>query len=53
MLNINFLSIGHKKAQFQALLDMENPDIIVTTELWLDGSTFSSEFLPGNKQIFH
>ena len=38
--------------QFQALIETEDPSIIVGTESWLPNSTYSSEFLPAHYQIF-
>ncbi len=52
MLNINFQSVCNKIPQFQALLETENPDIVVGTETWLHGSILTSEFLPEGYQIF-
>lgn len=52
LLNINFQSIGNKTSQLHALLETEDPDIIVSTETWLNDSVFSSEFLPDRYQIF-
>ena len=36
----------NKKAEFQALLDLHKPDIVVGTESWLTSDHYDSEFFP-------
>ncbi|MCG8046380.1 MAG: hypothetical protein JAY66_11960 [Candidatus Thiodiazotropha taylori] len=46
VLNINCQSLVNKKAEFQALLDLHKPDIVVGTESWLTPEHHDSEFFP-------
>lgn len=46
VLNINCQSLVNKKAEFQALLDLHKPDIVVGTESWLTKDHYDSEFFP-------
>ena len=48
VLNINCQSIVNKKAEFQAIIDSHNPDIIVGTESWLNKTHLSSEIFPSS-----
>ena len=45
-LNINCQSLVNKKAEFHALLDLHNPDIVIGTEFWLTPNHLDSEFFP-------
>ena len=46
MLDINYQSLVNKKAEFQALLDLHKPDVVVGTEFWLTADHYDSEFFP-------
>ena len=46
VLNINCQSLVNKKAEFHALLDLHNPDIVIGTESWLTPNHLDSEFFP-------
>lgn len=46
VLNINCQSLVNKKAEFQALLDLHKPDVVIGTESWLTPEHHNSEFFP-------
>ena len=46
VLNINCQSLVNKKAEFHALLDLHNPDIVIGTESWLTPNHLDSECFP-------
>ena len=49
---INFQSIKNKVHETQVLIDNADPDIILGTEMWLNGNISSAEVLPTNFQVF-
>ena len=49
MLNVNCQSTANKKAEFLALLDCHNPDIVIGTESWLVSKHLDSEFFPQSR----
>ena len=46
VININCQSIVNKRAEFYALLDYHDPDIVIGTESWLSAKHLNSEFFP-------
>ena len=53
IINLNFQSLHNKIPQFQALLEIEKPDIVVGTETWLNHTILTSELMPLTCQVFH
>ena len=45
-INLNFQSLRNKIPQFQALLEIEKPDIVVGTETLLNHTILTSELMP-------
>ena len=52
ILNLNFQSMMNKIQEFHCLLDIEDPDIVIGTESWLNSDISSSEVFPNNYQSF-
>ena len=52
IINLNFHSLHNKIPQFQALLEMEKPDIVVGTETWLNHTILTIELMPPAYQVF-
>ena len=52
LININCQSVTSKKAKFLAVLEDEDPDIVVGTESWLSPEHNSSEVFPPHYQVF-
>lgn len=52
IININCQSVRAKLPDFEALLATEDPDIVVGTESWLNGSIASGEVFPPNFNVF-
>ena len=50
---MNFQSLRNKIPKFQALLEIDKPDIVVGTETWLNHAILTSELLPPTYQVFH
>ena len=50
--NFNFQSLRNTIAQFQTLLEIEKPDIVVGTETWLNHTILTSELMPPTYQVF-
>ena len=48
VLNINFQSVCNKIPEFHALINTEQPDIIIATESWLTPVILNSEVAPAN-----
>jgi hypothetical protein len=46
ILNINFQSAKKKGKDLEALIDLCDPDVIIGTETWLNGSISSAEVIP-------
>ena len=46
IINLYFQSLRNTIAQFQALLEIEKPDIVVGTETWLNHTILTSELMP-------
>ena len=49
---INFQSIRNKKAELATCLEVDDPDVLIGTETWLDDSINSCEIFPSNYSIF-
>ena len=49
VLNLNCQSFVNKKAEFYALLEYHDPDIVIGTESWLRGKHLDSEYFPQSK----
>ena len=49
---INFQSINKNVHETQVLIGNADPDIILGTEMWLNGNILSAEVLPTNFQVF-
>jgi hypothetical protein len=49
---INCQGIRSKKASFAACVENQNPDIVIGTESWLDGSVSNTEIFPHNFTVF-
>ena len=49
MLNVNCQSIVNKKAEVLALMDCNNPDIVIGTESWLASRHLDSELFPQSR----
>jgi hypothetical protein len=49
---INFQSLWSKKAEFETLLEVAEPDIVLGTETWLKPENFSSEFFPTSYNVY-
>ena len=43
ILNINCQSIINKRSEFQSVLDLEKPDLVIGTESWLNTDHLDSE----------
>ena len=52
ILNINCQSVSAKKERFLAIIEDENPDVIVGTELWLTPDHYSRVIFPPQYQVF-
>ena len=52
IINLNFLILHNKIPQFQALLEIEKPYIVVATETWLNHAILTSELMPPTCQVF-
>ena len=48
----NFQSLRNKIPQFQALLEIEKPDIVAGRETWLNHTILTSELMPPTYQVF-
>ena len=48
---INFQSMSNKKAELEAIIDQSRPDLIASTETWLDPSMPDSEITPEGFQV--
>ena len=46
ILNINCQSIINKRSEFQSVLDLEKPDLVIGTESWLNTDHLDSEIFP-------
>ena len=46
ILNINCQSIINKRSEFQSVLDLEKPDLVIGTESWLNTDYLDSEIFP-------
>ena len=49
---INFQSIRNKKAELATCLEVDDPDVLIGTETWLDDSINSCEIFPSNYSVF-
>ncbi len=49
---INFQSIRGKTAELNVCLEMDNPDVIIGSETWLDSSVNNSEIFPNTYTVF-
>ena len=52
IINLNFQSLRNKIPHFQALIEIEKPDIVVGTETWLNHTILTSELMPPTYQVF-
>ena len=52
ILHLNCQSVKAKLANFQAILDEEDPDIVVGTESWLNKNIATGEIFPSHFNVF-
>ena len=52
IINFNFQSLCNKIPQFQDLLEIEKPDIVVGTKTWINHAILTSELMPLAYQVF-
>lgn len=52
IININCQSVRAKLASFLEIIDVEDPDIVVGTESWLNSNITSGEIFPSNFNVF-
>ena len=52
VLNVNCQSIVNKKAEFHALLDHHNPDVVIGTESWLTADHLDSEYFSKFQRLY-
>lgn len=49
---INCRSIKNNKEQFDSLLDLVTPEVVIGTESWLDSTITNNEIFPSNYTVY-